>query len=73
MDLKSQTNNGSGSGMRKDFRHGNIRVLHLKKKLYGPFLWIGFNCLKLIKPLLFTNKSPEIPGTYLINLGKIKG
>ena len=19
---------------------------HLKKKLYGPFLWMGFNCLK---------------------------
>ena len=24
---------------------------NLKKKLYGPFLWMGFNCLKAIEPL----------------------
>ena len=34
------------------------------KKLYGPFLWMGFNCLKAIEPLrggslLFPSKFPE--------------
>ena len=23
-----------------------VRTCNLKKKLYGPFLWMGFNCLK---------------------------
>ena len=37
----------------------------LKKKLYGPFLWMGFNCLKATEPLrggtlLFTTKLPSI-------------
>ena len=37
----------------------------LKKKLYGPFLWMGFNCLKATEPLQrgtlrFTNKVPSI-------------
>ena len=27
------------------------RHLKLKKKLYGPFLWIGFNCLEATEPL----------------------
>ena len=36
-----------------------------KKKLYGPFLWMGFNCLKATEPLwggtlLFTTKLPSI-------------
>ena len=48
-----------------------------KKKLYGPFLWMGFNCLKATEPLrgvalLFTTKFPEIPGTHLIDLGRMK-
>ena len=39
---------------------------------------MGFNCLKAIEPprggsLLFTTKFPEIPGTHLIDLGRIKG
>ena len=43
-----------------------------KKKLYGPFLWIGFNCLKATEPLwgdslLFTAKSPEILVFFLWN------
>ena len=47
------------------------------KKLYGPFLWMGFNCLKAAEPLrwgslLFTTKFPEIPGNHLIDLGRIK-
>ena len=38
---------------------------------------MGFNCLNATKPpggdsLLFANKSPEISGTPLINLRKIK-
>ena len=37
--------------------------LLLLKKLYGSFLWMGFNCLKATKPLrrdswLFTSRSP---------------
>ena len=49
-----------------------------KKKLYGPFLWLGFNCFKTTEPLqggslLFTTKFPEITGTHLIDLGRIKG
>ena len=42
------------------------------------FLWMGLYCLKAAKPLrggsfLFTTDFPEIPGTHLINLGKMKG
>ena len=48
-----------------------------KKKLYGPFLWIGFNCLKATEPLrgeslLFTIQSPGFSGTHLIDLGRMK-
>ena len=48
------------------------------KKLYGPFLLMGFNYLKTTEPLqgdslLFTTTSPEGPGTHLINLGRVKG
>ena len=48
-----------------------------KKKLYGPFLWIGFCCLKATEPLrggslLFTTKFPEIPGTHFIDLETMK-
>ena len=60
-----------------------IRLLYLKlclkkKKLYGPFLWMGFNCLKATEPprgdsLLFTTKFLESPGTHLIDLRRIKG
>ena len=53
-------------------------VASQKKKLYSPFLWMGFNCLNATKPpggdsLLFANKSPEISGTPLINLNEMKG
>ena len=38
---------------------------------------MGFNCLKATEPLqggsLLSTKFPEIPGTCLIDLGKIKG
>ena len=49
-----------------------------KKKLYGPFLWVGFNCFKTTGPLrggslLFITKSPVIPGTHFIDLGRMKG
>ena len=55
------------------------RFLQIKKnKLYDPFLWIGFNYLKVTVPLQgdslpFTTKSPGVPGTHLIDLGRIKG
>ena len=47
-----------------------------KKKLYGPFLRIRFNCLKAIEQLrgywlLFTTKFPEIPAPHLIDLGRM--
>ena len=49
-----------------------------QKKLYGHFLWMGFNCIKATEPLLgdsllFTTKSPGGPGTHLIDLRKMKG
>ena len=28
-----------------------ITIIFLKKMLYGPFLWMGFNCLKATEPL----------------------
>ena len=32
---------------RPSFKQGNqLEYKKLKKKLYGPFLWMGFNCLK---------------------------
>ena len=44
-----------------------VRKKNFFKKLYGPFLWMGFNCLKAWATsrgsLLFTTKFPEIPGT----------
>ena len=48
------------------------------KTLWFIFLWMGFNCLKATKPLrggslLFTTKFPEIPGTHMIALGRMKG
>ena len=47
-------------------------------KLYGPFLWMGFNCLNITEPLrqnslLFITESPVVPGTHLISFGKMKG
>ena len=46
--------------------------------LYGPFLWMGFNCLKATEPLrgdslLFTIQFPGVPGAQLIDLGRMKG
>ena len=46
------------------------------KKLYGPFLWKGFNCLKATEPLrgsslLLMTKFSEIPSTHLIEDGRL--
>ena len=43
----------------------NVLIFLKKEKLYGPFLWMGFNCLKATEPLrggtlLFTIKLPSI-------------
>ena len=51
-------------------------ILH--EKLYGFFLWVGFNCLKATKPLrgdslLFTSQSPGVPGTHLIDFRRMEG
>ena len=58
------------------YRCNNARI-KVNKKLYGPFLWMGFNCLKPIEPiqgdsLLFATKFPEVSGTYLIDPGRMK-
>ena len=55
----------------------HICAIFYLKKLCSSFLWMGFNCLKATKSLrgdssLFTTKSPEPPGTYLIDLVRIK-
>ena len=47
------------------------------KKLYGPFLGTGFNCLKDTEPLrgdwsLFTLRSPGGPGTHFMKLKRMK-
>ena len=47
-------------------------------KLYGRFLWMGFNCQKTTEQLLeysllFTTQSPGVPGTHLINFSGMKG
>ena len=47
-------------------------------KLYIPFLRMGFNCLKVTKPLrggslFFTTQSSGVPGTHLINPATMKG
>ena len=46
--------------------------------MYGPFLWMGFNCLKVTEPLqggstLFTIKLPDIPGAHWVDCGRMKG
>ena len=46
-------------------------------KLYGPYLWMGLNCLKATQPLqgdslLFSTQSPRVPGTNLINYDGMK-
>ena len=52
--------------------------VQIKEKLYDPFLWMEFNFLKATvslqgDSLFFTTKFPEVPGTYLIDLERIKG
>ena len=47
-------------------------------KLYDPFLWMGFDCLKGTQPLqgdslLFTTRCQGGPWTHLIDLGRMKG
>ena len=54
-----------------------FRVSSSKKTLW-PFFMEGFNCLKYTEPLqgsslLFITQFRKIPGTHLINLGRMKG
>ena len=51
-------------------------ILANKRKLFGPFLWTGFNCLIVTVPLqgdsfLFST-SPWVSCTHLIDHGRIK-
>ena len=58
-------------------RDNLLNIVNLELTLYGSYLWMGFNCLKANEPLrgtlLFTTKSPVLPGTHLINFGMMKG
>ena len=59
-------------------RHLTLFKYLLKNEFHGPFLWIGFNCLKAAESLqgeslLLTTRSRGILGTPLIHLGKMKG
>ena len=66
-----------------DFGHKQIFLKNHEYKLfklYDPFLWMGFNCLKAMQLLqgdsiLFTTRSQEGPQTHLIDLGlgRMKG
>ena len=46
-------------------------------KLYGPFLWMGFNCLKATatsrRQFTFYHWVPRYSGTHFIDLGRMKG
>lgn len=48
-------------------------------KKYEPFLWIRFSCLQDAEPqqedslLFLPTKSPEVPGTHLIDFRIING
>ena len=58
------------TGFLKHMENGNQR--NVWKKIYGPFLWMGFNCLNATETLeggslLFTTKFPESPGDPLID------
>ena len=50
-----------------------IKIFPWRKRIYGPFLWIGFSCVKTAEPLqgdslLFTTQSWRVLGTHLIDV-----
>ena len=50
----------------------------IRNNFMTPFYGWGSNCLRATKPLwgdsfLYTAKSPDFPGTHLIDLKKMKG
>ena len=54
-----------------------LNFFKYKKRLYNPFLWMGFNCLKTVDPILgdsvlLNTKFPEVSGTNSIDLGRMK-
>ena len=59
------------------FAYFYVTSMDFKKKNYGPFLWIGLNCLKAggtsRRQFTFSTKFPEIYGTHFIDLGRMKG
>ena len=53
-------------------------VFDFLKRIFVPFLWLVFKCLKATEPLqggwlLFSTKFSEMPGTHFINLRKMEG
>ena len=53
-------------------------ALKVKKNFMAPFLRMRCNCFKTAEPLrgdskLFTTKSLGVPGTHLIDLGRMRG
>ena len=66
----------AGGGLVKT-RRNTCMEWKKKKKIYGPFSWMGLNCPRATESLregslLFTTKFPEIPGTHFIDLGRWK-
>ena len=54
-----------------------LSELNQKKKIMAPFYGLGLTASRLeplpVCSLLFTTKLPEISGTHLIDLGRMKG
>ena len=55
----------------------SILLCFFKKQTLWPLLWMDFNCPKATETLkggslLFTTKFPEVPGTHLIDLKRMK-
>ena len=73
--LKSKTNNGNPPRREKTSEMKIYQAVASLEKPLGPFLWMGFKCLSATKPQRgnFTNRTLQIPGTYFINLRKMKG
>ena len=52
-------NTVASSVFRSVFYIQKQKMVKKKRKLYGPFLWMGFNCLKVYVLFLQTNKNSK--------------
>ena len=66
-----------GTKISPDFTHSSgVSITHVeqvKKKLYGPLLWMGFNYLKTRATSRRQFTFYFFPGTHFIDLRKMKG